>query len=120
MHPIGLNDGDHTDARHSPFIMPTAQGFTYSDGPLPKSWPQHHTAYNEPMVTMIAELHAVVDTTLVPHILTPLSCHKQGLHMRDICWHMLWYDDDGAVEDGVNDIDISRMDPNHGNNDYHP
>ena len=34
--------------------------------------------------------------------------------MRD----MLGYDDDGADEDGVNDIDISRMDPNHGNNDY--
>ena len=34
--------------------------------------------------------------------------------MRD----MLRYDEDGADENGVNDIDISRMDPNHGNNDY--
>ena len=30
----------------------------------------------------------------------------QGLHMRD----MLGYDDDGADEYGVNDIDITRMD----------
>ena len=38
------------------------------------------------------------------HILTQFSSHKP-LHMRD----MLGYDDDGADEDGVNDIDITRM-----------
>jgi len=37
-----------------------------------------------------------------------------GLHMRD----MLGYDDDGAVEDGVNDIVVTRMAPNSTNNDY--
>ena len=40
----------------------------------------------------------------------------QGMHMRD----MLRYDDDGADEDGVNDIDITRMDPTNNNNDSHP
>jgi len=91
---------------------------TYFDDSLPIPVPPHHTAYTEPMATMIAELHAVADTTLVPTYTDPieLSQAMQGLHMRD----MLWYDDDGAVEDGVNDIDITRMDPANSNNDYHP
>ena len=68
------------------------------------------------MATMIAESHAVSDSALVPTYTDPLELSQvmQGLHMRD----MLGYDDDGADEDGVNDKDISRMDPNHGNNDY--
>jgi len=78
--------------------------------------PPHHTAYNEPLVTMIAELHAVADTTLVPTYTDPLELSPAmlGLHMRD----MLRYDDDGAVEDGVNDIIVTRMAPNSTNNDY--
>ena len=31
---------------------------------------------------------------------------------------MLGYDDDGADEEGVNDIDITRMDQTNLNNDY--
>ena len=95
------------DSDHAPFIMSTAQWFNYSDGPLPKPLPQHHTAYDEPMTTMIAELHAVADTTLVPTYTDPIELSQavQGLHMRD----MLGYDDDGADKYGVNDIDITRM-----------
>ena len=65
---------------------------------------------------MIAELHAAADTTLVPTYTDPLELSQamQGLHMRD----MLGYDDDGADEDGVNDIDITRMAPNSTNYDY--
>ena len=68
------------------------------------------------MATMIAELYAVADTTLVPTYTDPLELSQamQSLHMRD----MLGYDDDGADEDGVNDIDITRMAPNSTNNDY--
>ena len=43
---------------------------------------------------MIAELHAVADTTLVSTYTDPLIAAMQGLHMRD----MLGYDD-GADED---------------------
>ena len=87
-------------------MMPTTQGMTYCDDQLPIPLPPHHTAYDEPMATMIAELHAVVDTTLVPTYTDPLELSQamQGLHMRD----MLRYDDDGADEDGVNVIDITR------------
>ena len=68
------------------------------------------------MATMIAVLHAVADTTLVPTYTDPLELSQamQGLHMRD----MLGYDDDGADEDGGNDIDITRMVHNDLNNDY--
>ena len=66
--------------------MSTTQGLTYSDDPLPKSLPQHHTAYDEPMATMIAELHAVADTRHVPtyNDTIELSQALQGLHMRDM------------------------------------
>ena len=60
------------------------------------------------LLMLIAELHAVVDTTLVP---IELSQTMQGLHMLE----MLGYDDDGADEVGVNDIDIHQNSPN---NDY--
>ena len=65
---------------------------------------------------MIAKLHAVAGTTLVPTYTDPLELSPAmfGLHMRD----MLGYDDDGADEDGVNDIDITRMATNSTNNDY--
>ena len=68
------------------------------------------------MATMIAELHEVADTTLVPTSTDTieLSQAMQGLHMHD----MLGYEDDGADEDGVNDIDITRMVHNDLNNDY--
>ena len=97
-------------------MMPTTQGMTYCDEQLPVLLPPHHTAYVEPMATIIAELHAVADTTLVPTYADPLELSEamQGLHMRD----MLWYDDDGADEDGVNDIDITRMATNSTNSDY--
>ena len=95
------------DIEHVPFIMPTTQGLTNCDGPFPKSLPQHHTAYDEPMATMIAELHAESDTTLIPIYTAPIELSQalQGLHMRDI----LGYDDDGADEDGVDDIDITHI-----------
>ena len=88
-------------------LMPVTQGMTYCDDQLPIPLPPHHTAYGEPMATMIAELHAAADTTLVPTYTDPLELSQamQGLHMRD----MLGYDDDGADEDGVNDIDITRI-----------
>ena len=57
------------------------------------------------LLMLIAELHAVVDTTLVP---IELSQTMQGLHMLE----MLGYDDDGADEVGVNDIDIHQNSPN--------
>ena len=68
------------------------------------------------MAIMIAELHAVANTTLVPTYTDPieLSQAMQGMNMRD----MLGYDDASADEDGVNDIDITRMDQNCPNNDY--
>ena len=59
------NDDGHT-------MMPTTQGMTYYDDQLPIPLPPHHTAYDEPMATMIAELHAVADTTLVPTYTDPL------------------------------------------------
>ena len=63
---------------------------------------------------MIAELHAVADTTLVPTYTDPLELSQamQGMHMRD----MLGYDDDGADVEGINDI--TRIAPNSTNNDY--
>ena len=91
-------------------IIPTTKGLTYSDDPLPIALPQQHTAHDEPMATMIAELHEVADTTLVPTYTDPieLSHALQSLHIRD----MLGYDDDGV--EGVNDIDhdITRMSQN--------
>ena len=68
------------------------------------------------MVTMIAELHAVANTTIAPTYTDPieLSQAMKGLHMRD----MLGYDDDGADEDGVDDNDITRMVQHNLNNDY--
>jgi len=68
------------------------------------------------METMIAELHAVEDTTLVPTYTDPIYLLQamQGLHMRD----MLGYDDDGADEAGVNDIDITRIVQHTLNHDY--
>ena len=65
------------------------------------------------MATMIAELHAVADTTLVPTYTDPieLSQAMQGLHMRD----MLGYDD-GAEENGVDKI--TRMVQHNLNHDY--
>ena len=58
---------------------------------------------------MIAELHAVADTTFAPTHTDPIELSKamQGLHIRD----MLGYDDYGVDEDGVDNIDITRMDP---------
>ena len=96
-----------SDSDSAPFIRPTTLAVTYSDAPLPKPLPSHHTAYDEPMATMIAELHAVADTTLVPTYTDPLELSQamHGLYMRDV----LGYDDDGADEDDVNDIDITRM-----------
>ena len=97
---------------HGHIMMPTTQGMTYGDDePLPIPLPPHHTAYDEPMATMIAELHAVADTTLVLTYTDPIELSQaiQGLHMPD----MLEYDDDGA-----NYIDITRMDPISTNNDY--
>ena len=51
------------------------------------------------MTTMIAELHAVADTTIAPTHADPieLSQTMQCLHVRD----MLEYDDDGADEEGL-------------------
>ena len=43
-----------------------------------------------------------------------LSQAMQGLHMRA----MLGYDDDGADEEGVNDIDITLMVQHNLNHDY--
>ena len=61
--------------------MSATPGITYCDDPLPIPLPPHHTAYEEPMATMIAELHAVVDTTLVPAYTDPLELSQamQGL-----------------------------------------
>jgi len=105
----------HEDG-HCHIITPTTQGLTYSDDPLPIDLSPHHTVYYEPMVTMIAELHAVANTTIAPTYTDPieLSQAMKGLHMRD----MLGADDDGADDKGVNDIDITRMDQNSPNNDY--
>ena len=50
-----LDDNGH-------IMMSATQGMTYCDDPLPIPLP-HHTAYTEPMATMIAELYAVADTT---------------------------------------------------------
>ena len=89
--------------------MPTTQELIYSDDPLliahfpfPIALPPHHTPYNETMATMIAELHAVTDITVLHTYTDPieLSQAMQGLHMRG----MLGDDDDGADEEDVNDI----------------
>ena len=70
-------------------IMPTTQELIYSDDPspivhcpLPIALPPHHTAYNETMATMIAELHAVTDITVVHTYTDPieLSQAMQGLY----------------------------------------
>jgi hypothetical protein len=56
------------------------------------------------MATMVAEIHAVADTTYLPTYTDPLQLAQamHGLHMSE----MLGYNDD----EGVNYIDTSLMD----------
>jgi len=95
--------------------MPTTQGLTYSDDPLPKSYPYRN---------IIPPSHGDYDRRgscsrvyyTCTHMLTPLSCHKPcKVCICVTCWGD---DDDGADEDGVNDIDNTRMVQNNLNNDY--
>ena len=64
---------------------------------------------------MVAEIHAVADTTICLHT-DPLQLAQamHGLHMSEL----LGYDDDGAEDEGVNDIDTTLMAPNVTNEDY--
>ena len=61
-------------------MMPATQGMTYCDDPLPIPLP-HQSAYTEPLATMIAELHAVADTILVPTYTDPIEL-SQVMHTR--------------------------------------
>jgi len=65
---------------------------------------------------LVAEIHAVADTTYLPTYTDPLQLAQamHGLHMSE----MLGYDDDGAEDEGVNDIDTTLMAPNVPNQDY--
>ena len=64
---------------------------------------------------MLADFHAVADTTYLPTYTDPLQLAQAmyGLHM----FEMLGYDEDGAEKEGVNDIDIKLMAPNAPNED---
>ena len=82
---LGKNQGDDTvtSVRSIP-----------QDSPLPIPLPPHHSTYYEPMATMVAERHAVADTTYLPKYTDPLQVAQamHGLHMSE----MLWYDVDGV------------------------
>jgi hypothetical protein len=66
------------------------------------------------MDPMVAELHAIADTTYLPTYTDPLQLAQamHALHMSN----MLGYD--GAENEGVNDIDTTLMAPNVPNADY--
>ena len=67
---IGVSNPPTSEVR--PLIPPYNPRDYICDDPLPIPLPPHHTVYEEPMATMIAELHAVADTTLVPTYTDPL------------------------------------------------
>jgi hypothetical protein len=77
--------------------------------------PQHQH-YEGPMAVLFANIHTLADTAFVPTYTDEdqLTQAIQGLHLSEI----LGFDDDGADEEGPNDIDISRMTENAPNDDY--
>ena len=70
--------------------MPKIKGLTNCDGPLPTYLPPHHAAYDETTETIIAELHAVVDITLVPTYTDLIELSHRSYS------DMLGYDNDGG------------------------
>ena len=56
---------------------------------------------------MVAELYAAADTTYLLTCTDPMQLAQamHGMHMSE----MLGYDDDGADDEGINDIDTSLM-----------
>jgi len=59
---------------------------------------------------METEIHAVADTTYLPWYTDPLQLAQamHGLHV----YEMFRYDDDGAEDEGVNDIDTTKISSN--------
>jgi hypothetical protein len=75
-----------------------------------------HSGYSGEMESRFAQINAITDCTHKPTYedTDELTQVLQGLHMSQI----LGIDDDGADEDGPNDIDISRMNGSARNDDY--
>jgi len=75
-----------------------------------------HSGYSGEMDTLFAQINSMTDSTHKPTYedTEELTQALQSLHMSQI----LGIDDDGADEDGPNDIDISRMNGSARNDDY--
>ena len=78
--------------------------------------PIQHSSYTGEMATLFAEINSVTDNFDRPTYSDPSELIQalQGLHLSEV----LEFDDDGADEEGQNDIDISRMKEGSDNKDY--
>ena len=75
-----------------------------------------HSEYGGDMETLFAQIDSITDNEHKPTYedANELTQALQGLHMSQI----LGIDDDGADEEGPNDLDISRMNGTARNDDY--